>query len=73
MVFRRRRRHIVLAAFVLQHLYRVWPFLRRETSVFRIPDVAFKAAPAFAFVPTALHCILNVVRGGADRAEDRKP
>lgn len=52
---------IVLAAYIFYQFYNVWPFLRLKTPVFHIPDVAFKSAPLFAFVPMLLQSLINLV------------
>lgn len=55
---------IVLSAYVLLQLYNVLPFITLTTSVFRLPELAFKITPVFAFVPIALQCVINLRRGG---------
>lgn len=53
---------ILLAGFVLYQLQAVWPYLRLKSAVFEIPDVAFKVAPAFAFIPIALQELVHLCR-----------
>lgn len=53
---------VVLAVYVLLQLQAVWPYLRLTSPVFGIHDVAFKIAPAFAFVPILLQEVVNWLR-----------
>lgn len=53
---------IVLSVYVLVQLQAVWEFLGLKTPVFRIPDTAFKLAPAFCFIPMAGQALLNLLR-----------
>ncbi|MEQ8709520.1 MAG: TRAP transporter small permease subunit [Rhodospirillales bacterium] len=61
---------ITLVLFVLYQLWQVWPYLRLKSPVFGIPDIAFKIAPAFAFIPIALQELLHLA---GRRAESRQP
>lgn len=60
---------ILLVLFVLYQLWQVWPYLRLKSPVFGIPDIAFKVAPAFAFIPIALQELLHL----AGRRSDARP
>ena len=61
---------ILLAAYVLYQLQAVWPYLRLKSAVFGIPDVAFKVAPAFAFIPIALQELVLLYRSTAPSPGD---
>lgn len=62
---------ILLAGFVLYQLQAVWPYLRLKSAVFEIPDVAFKVAPAFAFIPIALHEVVWLCRAARTSRSER--
>lgn len=51
---------ILLSIYILIQLQGVWEFLSLRTAVLRIPDTAFKIAPAFAFVPIGLQATVDL-------------
>lgn len=55
---------IVLCGYVLLQLYNVLPFMTLTTSVFGIPELAYKIAPASGFIPIAAQCVVNLRHGG---------